>query len=129
METLRLKPNASPHLKKLSFIGDQLYIRNAEAIYVIEKKEISFLHADGNYCKIFLQDGRNILSSKTLKHYHSLLQEPNFIRVHQSYLLNVKYLKELRLKGERIAILKDDSRLPVSRSRFPFLLEQLQNLP
>ena len=55
------------------------------------------------------------------------LDPQRFVRVHRSYLLNVERLARLDLyaKDSRVAILRDGTRLPVSRAGFARLKELL----
>ena len=55
------------------------------------------------------------------------LDPGRFVRIHRSYLLNIDRLARLELyaKDSRIAILRDGTRLPVSRAGFQRLRELL----
>ena len=52
--------------------------------------------------------------SKTLKFYADLLKEVGFLRVHQSHLINIKYIKEFIKSDGGYLILTDNSSVPVS---------------
>ena len=51
----------------------------------------------------------------------------SFVRIHRSYLLNIERIEKIELyaKDSRVAILRDGSRLPVSRSGYARLKELL----
>jgi two-component system LytT family response regulator len=55
------------------------------------------------------------------------LDPGRFVRIHRSYLLNVDRIEKIELyaKDSRVAILRDGSRLPVSRSGYATLRELL----
>ena len=70
--------------------------------------------SDGNYCKILLKSGREIIASKTLKYVEARLPEWLFARVHQSHVVN---RDDIRFIGTDHIILSDDTKIPVSRGR------------
>jgi two-component system LytT family response regulator len=55
------------------------------------------------------------------------LDPDRFVRIHRSYLLNIDRIAKIELyaKDSRVAILRDGTRLPVSRSGYARLREQL----
>lgn len=55
------------------------------------------------------------------------LDPARFVRIHRSYLLNIERLEKIELyaKDSRVAILRDGSRLPLSRSGYARLRELL----
>lgn len=72
--------------------------------------------ADNTYTKFMLNNGETILVSKTLKEYADLLNGHNFIRSHQSHLVNMNYIKSwLRQDGGSL-LLNNGTKIPVSKS-------------
>lgn len=55
------------------------------------------------------------------------LDPDRFVRIHRSYLLHIERIEKIELyaKDSRVAILRDGSRLPVSRSGYATLRELL----
>ena len=70
--------------------------------------------SDNNYTTFYFNDNSKILVSKTLKHYADMLKEVSFLRVHQTHLVNIKYIKEFIKSDGGYLILKDKSNIPVS---------------
>lgn len=58
--------------------------------------------SESNYSVIFTNSGEKILTSKTLKYWHTKLNDSDLIRVHASYLVNRKYIKSILLKDKKI---------------------------
>ena len=73
-------------------------------------------------------NGQKILVSKTLKYYADMLKEHNFLRVHQSHLINTKYIKEFVKTDGGYIILKDKSNIPVSFRKKNIVIKMLNNL-
>ncbi|SKA09737.1 LytR/AlgR family response regulator transcription factor [Sediminibacterium ginsengisoli] len=71
--------------------------------------------ASDNYTWFFLTTGESVLVCKTLKEFTELLSPYNFIRTHQSHLVNTRYIKSLLKEDGGILLLDNGSRVPISR--------------
>ncbi|APG64835.1 DNA-binding response regulator [Tenacibaculum todarodis] len=99
------QPNTRP--KKIS-------LHTSDKIVVVSLDTIVRCESDNNYTEFFMQDGSKILVSKTLKFYADMLKEFNFLRVHQSHLVNLQYVKEFIKSDGGYIVLKDKKTIPVS---------------
>ena len=90
------------------------------------KHGIDFVEAQDDYAS-FRARGRSYLKDQTLASIEGQLEPGRFVRIHRSYILNVERLArvELYAKDSRIAILKDGTKLPVSRAGYQRLKELL----
>lgn len=94
-----------------------LTLPTAESLEFIRISEISRCKAEGAYTLFFIQDGRQILVSKHIKVYESLLNDNSFYRPHQSHLINRNYLQKF-VKGDGgYLLMQDGSSIPVSKHR------------
>lgn len=79
-------------------LSDRLAITDSKGIELIDFADIRYCEASNNYCIIHLKNGRQKVVSKTLKAIARQLPAERFIRIHQSFLVNMrcvtKYLKE-----------------------------------
>ena len=91
-----------------------LVVPKADRKEVISMKEISYIKSDNNYAVLVLGD-RKILISKTLKWVSEKLDK-HFIRVHNSYVINLLHVKEY-IYGESKLRLTNGEDIPVSRSK------------
>jgi len=88
-----------------------------------ETKHISFskivhLKACSNYTHIYTTEREQpIFTSKTLKFYEDQLDNETFVRPHHSHLTNRNFIKELILKPKPYLLLKDDTKISISRRR------------
>jgi two-component system LytT family response regulator len=78
--------------KNQNAYGDIL-INSENAIHVIRQNEVLYCKADRNYTEFYLQDGRVIISSRTLLFYEQLLDPATFFRVHLSFIINTAHVK------------------------------------
>lgn len=89
-------------------------------------KDILYCTANGSYTTLQLQNNRQLIASQILKHYEELLEAYKFIRIHNSYLVNVQRIKSISRADGGYVIMEDDQRLPVSKSRKERLMAELQ---
>ena len=92
----------------------QIIIKTSDNIFPINTNDIFYCKSDSNYTEFYLNDGRKIMTSKTLKHFESLLSPFDFLRVHKTYLVNVKYIKKIK-KGHNWSLkLWDNTIIPIA---------------
>lgn len=85
-------------------------------VYLIPKEEVLYLKSDKSYTTINLTNGKNIIATKTLKEVQKKFSCPEFIRVHNSYVVNLNYVVEYN-KGVNELTLNDGTIVAVSRSK------------
>lgn len=83
---------------------------------IIEIDKLIYFKADSNYTDLFLEDGSKRKASKPLKHFAKLLSQKNFVRIHQSFLVNTRFMKKLSKDRSPSLFLTNNLELPVSRS-------------
>lgn len=92
---------------------------------LIELKTIIRCKSDSNYTEFYLLDNRKIVVSKGLKYFEEILTQFDFIRVHQSHIVNLEYVKSVE-KGKYSYIhLKDGTAVEISLSRKLELFKRL----
>mgnify|MGYP003651615597 CR=1 FL=1 len=101
---------------------NRVVIKDGSKIRIIPIKEIVRLEADDDYVKIFTEQG-NFMKKKTLTHFENTLSGDSFVRVHRSHLINITHITRIDPyeKNSHVALLKDGSKIPVSRNGFQVL--------
>ncbi len=79
----------------------------------IETSNILYLEADEGYAKIFVKDGKVLLSSKSLGYFSKLLDESLFKQIHRSYIINLSYLRKYHKVG--FVTMDNGAEIPVSK--------------
>ena len=74
--------------------------------------EVYYVKADGPYINIHT-NGSYEVYRMTLKDFANKIHNSNFIRIHKSYLINMRYINEI---NNKFLILDNDERLPISKS-------------
>ncbi len=106
----------------------KIVIPNSDGFTVVRICDIVRCEAASNYCTFVLQDGSKLMVSKTLKEYESLLAQIDFLRVHQSHLINLHHVKKYARGNARYLILSDNVHIPVSNARREEFLEKFARL-
>ncbi|WP_225872596.1 LytR/AlgR family response regulator transcription factor [Pedobacter frigoris] len=89
----------------------------SDKIEFLTVNKIIRLEAEGNYTHIYLDNQKQYLVCKTLKEYQELLENRQFIRTHQSHLINfLKISAYVKSDGGYIAM-EDGSQVPISRQK------------
>jgi two-component system LytT family response regulator len=98
---------------------ERVAIRDGANVHVIPVSKIDYVEAQDDYV-CFRAEGKGLLKQQTLGDVESALDPSQFVRVHRSYILNIDRLAKLELyaKDSHAAILRDGTRLPVSRSGY-----------
>ncbi len=106
----------------------KLVLKTQECVYIVDLMEIIRCEADKNYTFFFLNSGKKILVSRTLKDFETMLNGYGFFRIQQSHLINLDYLDRYDKHQGGAIIMKDGSALPLSpakKDQFFKLLERL----
>lgn len=92
-----------------------LCLKSYKDFQYLDTDEILYLKADNNSTDFFMKDGSTVSAYKTLKSFEDKLPD-NFIRVHQSYILNINYVSRINY-GKSICALKTGKlQLPFSKT-------------
>ena len=104
----------------------RVLVKDGAQVTVIPTHKIDLVEAQDDYISIH-SEGQRYLKTQTLSELEESLDPTRFVRVHRSYLLNVERIARIEPYGKdsRVAILKDERAIPVSRSGYARLKEQM----
>ena len=107
-------------------LAERVLIRDGSQVHVLPVDKIDYVEAQDDYV-CFKAEGRQYLKDQTMAVLETTLDPSRFVRIHRSYLLNIDRIAgvELYAKDSRVAILRDGTRLPVSRSGYARLSKLL----
>lgn len=106
----------------------KLLLKDNQAVYVVDVDEIVRCESQNNYTLFCLNDGREILISKTLKEYDRLLTDHHFFRTHQSHLINLAYFDKYEKRDGGMIYMKNRHTVPVSIKKKEELFQKLEQL-
>lgn len=111
---------------KKKMLGDSIrkniFIYSDKTFFRIEIDEILFIKGEGDYISIHTTSKKWMLND-SLKNWQSKLPTKQFIKVHQSYIINKNRID--KFQGNRVFIAKNE--IPVSRSHRNALIESLSD--
>lgn len=95
-------------------------------IRIIPVSDVMYIESYDDYVKIHTRESQ-LVKKKTMSFYEHTLNKKEFVRIHRSYILNLAFLTKLEQidKDSYCAILKDNTRLVMSRSGYSLLKQQL----
>ncbi|WP_405293927.1 LytR/AlgR family response regulator transcription factor [Algibacter sp. Ld11] len=102
-----------------------LLIKTADAQHFLQIKDIVRCQADGAYTTFHTTD-KKIMSARNLKYYENILSEHTFVRVHQSHLVNIKYIKTISTNNT--VSLTNNEKIPVATRKKSYLKQLLDAL-
>lgn len=92
----------------------KLALPNEEGLILVPFSNIIKCEADRAYCKFYLNSGKPVLVSKSMKEFEDVLLSNGFVKVHKSNIVNIDYAeKYLRGKGGQL-LMSDGSIVPVA---------------
>jgi len=97
----------------------RVLIRDGASVHIVPLAKIDYAEAQDDYVAIHAER-RTYLKEQTMAQMEAMLDPRQFVRIHRSYLLNIDRLAKVEATDtdSRVAILRDDTRLPVSRSGY-----------
>src|SRR5438128_11566381 len=105
---------------------ERVLIRDGTQVHVLPVDKIDYVEAQDDYVA-FKSEGKQYLKDQALGAVEAALDASRFVRIHRSYILNIDRIArvELYAKDSRVAILRDGTKLPVSRAGYARLSELL----
>jgi two-component system LytT family response regulator len=105
---------------------DRLMIRSGGKIFFVKTAEIDWVEAAANYVRLHVGRESHVIR-ETISNLAERLDPTHFARIHRSTIVNLDRVKEMQpwFSGEYIVILRDGTRLKLSRGYRERLEEQL----
>lgn len=106
---------------------ERVLVRDGERTLLVPVGEIRWLRSDGNYVDLFTPQGTHTIR-ETLGALEGQLDPARFARVHRRVIVALDFIKELQpwFAGDQVLILRDGTKLRVSRTRREALVARLE---
>ena len=107
----------------------RLIVPTANGELVLDVDEIDWIQAEDYYAAVHAR-GRRHLIRESLASLEQRLDPEGFVRVHRSAIVRLDRVREIRSAGagESVLILRDGTRVPVSRRRREQVTELIRRL-
>ncbi len=100
----------------------------AGGLSFVKVDDILYLQAEGSYTYVVTLEGKKLISKK-IKEFEDILNEDiRFFRIHRSYILNAKYIKEYIKHDGTCVLTENQDSLPVARERKQAFEEWIKKL-
>lgn len=98
----------------------------SDGLSIVEISDIVYLEADSSYTTFHLIDKKKVIVAKTMKEYDDMLSSHGFVRIHNSFLININHLKDYH-RGEGGTVkMSDNTHLDVSRRKKEELITAME---
>ena len=85
-------------------LPEKILIPYQDKIYVIAHTSVVFFKSDNYYTHVYLADGRNYVISKSLAKLEKEVHDDQFIRISQSFLINISFIESIDRKKKEVAL-------------------------
>jgi two-component system LytT family response regulator len=116
------------NLKHIQKDAKKIALPTINGLTIVPVKEIIRCEAEVNYTTFFLTSKNKMLVAKTLKEYEELLNDYDFIRVHNSHLINLHHVKNYTRGEGGIVAMTDGAKVDVSRRKKEEFMKRLAAL-
>lgn len=106
----------------------KISLHTLDKISVVDLDSIIRCESDNNNTMFHLSDGKKIFVTKTLKYFADMLNDYQFLRVHQSHLINLQYVKEFIKSDGGYLVLKNKDNVPVSVRKRAEVIETISGI-
>ena len=99
-----------------SVLTDTISVFDGTEYSILNQKDILYLKADGSYTQFVLHD-REVLASKRLGYFEDKLNANQFVRCHNSYLVNTMNVDKVGKQKSPYIVMKNGETIPISSSK------------
>jgi two-component system LytT family response regulator len=127
-ETLKQASKLQGYLDKIKNDQQQdskLMVPTKDGMIFLKVNEIVRLQSESNYTLFYLIGNKKVLVAKTLKNFEEKLMSYNFMRVHQSHLINLAHMKEID-HGDNFVLMTDGSKVEISKRKKKEFMDSLE---
>ncbi|PKV48905.1 LytTR family two component transcriptional regulator [Aquimarina sp. MAR_2010_214] len=96
---------------------NKICLSTADSVEFINVEDIIYCKANGAYTSFILKDNISLLVSKHLKEYENLLIEQQFMRTHNSFLINLKEVKKFVKSDGGYIMMNNNDIINISKSK------------
>lgn len=107
---------------------DKISLHTLDQIIIVSLDDIIRCESDSNNTIFHLQDKRKIFVTKTLKYFADMLQNYEFLRIHQSHLVNLQCISAYIKTDGGYLMLKNGENVPVSVRKKTEVMEILDKM-
>ena len=122
---LRIETKAKRHSSNSDFnteaqreqIDPRLAVNSLSGTEFIALDAILYFASDSNYTSLYLNSGKTIVASKTLKEFESLVKGKGFFRVQNRFLVSLKAIVKFQSINGGEVVMSNGATIPVGKDK------------
>lgn len=95
----------------------RLCLPTLKGFIVLKLDDIIYCEAERSYTIFHLEGNKTVTVSKPLLEYNNLLGDTSFLRIHKSFLINLRHVKEYQRGEGGMVIMSNNAEIEVSRRK------------
>lgn len=113
------------HLNKE--IVSKIVLPSIDGLSFLNISDICYMQSEGSYTTFYMNDDKKYVVSKQIKEYEDLLEDNGFFRVHQSFVINLMYIKKYIKGAGGSVIMENGKEIQVAIRRKEEFLKRINN--
>ncbi|MCX6218815.1 LytTR family DNA-binding domain-containing protein [Spirosoma sp.] len=97
--------------------AQRIALATAKETRFVKTSEIIRCQSSNNYTTFYLADGESLLVCRPIYEYDDLLKSHDFIRCHQSHLVNKAFIRSWKKEFGDFLLLTDGTEVPIARGK------------
>ncbi len=106
----------------------RIALGNKGKYLLVHTSEIVLAKSERSTTVFYLESGKQIITSKSLKDYQDALSESGFFRAHRQYIVNIKHIHSFDKADENTIVMTNDMEIPVSSRKREKLMEMIYHI-
>ncbi len=108
--------------------NEKIILKTANDVFIVQIADIYNCESEKGYTTFKFEGDKKITVSKNLKEYEEILKTYNFVKTHQSHLVNMNYVERFHKKDGAYLVLKNGRQIPISIRKKESILQALENM-
>jgi len=103
----------------------KIILPTADGFTVVELDNIIHCESFNNYTTFHLKEGKKLMVSKPINNYEDILSDLQFVRIHRSHIINIKYINRYVKGRGGYVIMENGVSIDVSEGKKKDFLQKL----
>jgi two-component system LytT family response regulator len=127
-ETAELQTNNFMAHMNNGGLDKKVVLRTSDAMHIVGLSEILYCKSDNSYTTFYLKGRKEITVSRSIKEFAELFEDYQFLRPHQSYLVNLQGISKIDKSDGGFVIMENGVEIPISSRRKQAIFDELEKL-
>lgn len=121
-------PNIDELLKQLTNTNNKIAINTRKGMEYFKEDDIVIIQGQGSYSKLYLTNDKESLVTKKLKDFEEKINMNIFLRVHKSYIINLKHIVGVLKEDGGYVEMNNKKKIPISNTYKVETLKRIEDL-